>query len=89
MYGTDRGTGQNPTAQDIIDNKKEILNRNELFFRYYATDDDIPWGNIIYDDKPQPEPSYSVKGLNLSKGILDKLFYKNAVKWFPGIEKDF
>jgi predicted TIM-barrel fold metal-dependent hydrolase len=89
MYGTDRGADAVMTPEEIEEAKKEILDRNELFFRYYATDEDIPWGNIIYDDKPQPKPSYTVKGINLSKEILDKVFYKNAVHWFPGIEKDF
>jgi predicted TIM-barrel fold metal-dependent hydrolase len=89
MYGTDRGTSTKMTPEEIEETKKEILHRNEVFMRYYATEDDIPWGNIIYDDTPQPEPSYIVKGLNLSKDILQKVYYTNTVKWFPGIEKDF
>ncbi len=89
MYGTDRGASATMTPEDIKEAKWGILNRNEVFLRYYATEDEIPWGNIIYDDMPMPEPSYTVKGLNLPKEILDKVFYENAVQWFPGIEKDY
>jgi predicted TIM-barrel fold metal-dependent hydrolase len=89
MYGTDRGANANMPPEEIKEFKQEILGRYDLFSRYYATEDDIPWGNIIYDDKPQPEPSYTVKGLNLPKEILEKVYYKNAVHWFPGIENDY
>ena len=97
MYGTDRagglykGLGQKDkmTENDIRDSRKSILDRHELFFRYYATDDDIPWGNYVIGGKPLPEPTYTVKGLALPKEILDKVFYENAAKWFPGVNKDF
>jgi len=89
MYGTDKGAGTVMTSQDIEVTKREIIYRHELFMRYYATDDEIPWGNIISGDKPKPEPSYTIQGLNLSEEILNKVFYKNAVSWFPGIEKEY
>jgi len=89
MYGTDKGAGAVMTPQDIEETKREIIYRHELFMRYYATDDEIPWGNIISGDKPKPEPSYTIQGLNLSEEILNKVFYKNAVSWFPGLEKEF
>ncbi len=89
MYGTDRGAKPTMTLNDIKKTKEEILHRNEIFLKYFATDDEIPWGNIILGDTPKPEPSYSVRGINLPKDILDKVFYKNAVKWFPEVDKDF
>jgi predicted TIM-barrel fold metal-dependent hydrolase len=89
MYGTDRGTDAQMTENEIRQTKKEIVYRNLLFFRYYASNELIPWGNIIYDDRPQPGPSYTVQGLHLSEEILDKVFYKNAIHWFPGIEKAY
>ena len=89
MYGTDRGASAIMTTEEIEETKKGIEFRNDLFLRYYATDDEIPWGNIISGDRPKPEPTYTVKGLNLSKDILDKVFYKNAVTWFPGIEEGY
>lgn len=95
MYGTDitnghtswDGTRRN-SGYDKVDVEKASL-RHGLFFRYLATDDDIPWGDIIVGDMPQPEPSYTVKGLALPEEVLKKIFYDNAVKWFPGIEQGF
>jgi predicted TIM-barrel fold metal-dependent hydrolase len=95
MYGTDRSggligrNGKAATPEDIEKSKSLILYRHDLFFRYYATDEEIPWGNYIYSDKPQPKPTYTVRGLALPKEVLDKVFYKNAIMWFPEIEKDF
>lgn len=89
MYGTDKGSRFTMTAEEKKETKKEIEFRNNVFLQYYATSDEIPWGNIISGDKPKPKPSYTVKGLNLPKEVLDKFFYKNAVSWFPGIDKDF
>ncbi|MEQ6119808.1 amidohydrolase family protein [Reichenbachiella sp. MALMAid0571] len=89
MYGTDKGAKPKMTPEDIENAKEEIIYRNQLFHTYYATADEIPWGNIVESDRPLPEPSYNVKGLDLPREILDKVFYKNAVKWFPGIEKEY
>ncbi len=89
MYGTDRGSRPVMTAEQKEQTKKEIEFRNKLFFRYYATSDEIPWGNVIASDRPRPQASYHVTGLNLPKEVLEKVFYKNAVYWFPGIDKDF
>ncbi len=95
MYGTDRSGGMVKskgvpmTAEDIEESRRSILDRHDLFFRYYATDEDIPWGNHVIGGKPLPEPTYTIKGLALPKEVLDKVFYKNAVKWFPGVEKDY
>jgi len=89
MYGTDRGARAVMTTEETEQTKKEIEFRNDLFLRYYATSDEIPWGNIISHDTPQPKATYNVKGLNLPKEVLDKFFYKNAVQWFQGIDKDY
>jgi len=89
MYGTDRGSSKEMTPEQQEETKKEMEYRGDLFAQYYATSDDIPWGNIISSDHPKPAPTYTVKGLNLPKEVLDKLYYKNAVQWFPGIDKDY
>jgi len=92
MYGTDLAaggimwdgkTGRKATDKEIDEMNKRLHYRHDLFFRYLATDDDIPWGNYIIGDHALPEPTYSVKGLALPKEVLDKIFYKNAVRWFP------
>jgi len=89
MYGTDRGSGTTMTAREKEEASNGIRYRNDLFLRYYTTSDDIPWGNVIASDRPEPNATYTVKGINLKREILEKFFYKNAVNWFPGIEKDF
>jgi len=89
MYGTDRGSGAIMKPEDIEDTSQGIRYRNDLFLGYYAASDEIPWGNIISSDRPEPKPTYVVKGLNLPKEVLDKFFYENAVKWFPGIDEEF
>ncbi len=89
MYGTDRGSGISMTEEEKQDYSDGIRFRNDLFLKYYATSDNIPWGNIISSDRPKPNPTYTIQGINLSKEILDKFFYQNAIKWFPGIEKDY
>ncbi|MCK4966725.1 hypothetical protein KAS50_06825 [bacterium] len=46
-------------------------------FRYFGTDEVITRGN------------YSVRGLALPREVLYKIFYRNAVKWIPVINKDY
>jgi len=95
MYGTDRSgglvkrKGVSMTTEDIEDSRKSILDRHDLFFRYYAGAQEIPWGNYVIGGKPLPEPTYTVQGLALPREVLDKIFYQNAVDWFPGVEKSF
>jgi predicted TIM-barrel fold metal-dependent hydrolase len=95
MYGTDRsgglvkGKGVPMTREDIEDSRRSILDRHDLFFRYYAGADEIPWGNYVIGGKPLPEPTYTVQGLALPRNVLDKIFYQNAVEWFPGVEKSY
>ncbi len=89
MYGTDRESLTTMNAEEKESLSNGIRYRNDLFLRYYTTSDDIPWGNIICNDRPRPKSTYTVKGVDLPIEILDKFFYKNAVIWFPGIDKDF
>lgn len=100
MYGTDLSAGETvwdgkekkgrEATQEEINTMVERLNyRHDLFFRYLATDDEIPWGDHIIGDIPQPQPTYNVKGLALPEEVLEKIFYTNSVKWFPGVEKEF
>ncbi len=95
MYGTDVVSGPinyegvEKTAEEIKENLIKLQKRNDLFFRYFASKDDIHWSDIIYSDAPVGEATYTVKGLDLPKEVLDKVFYINAVKWFPGVDKGF
>jgi predicted TIM-barrel fold metal-dependent hydrolase len=95
MYGTDITNGNKSwdgtkrTGDFAKIDEEKADRRHGLFFRYLATDDDIPWGDYVIGDIPLPEPAYTVKGLLLPKVVLKKFFYENAVKWFPGIEEGF
>jgi predicted TIM-barrel fold metal-dependent hydrolase len=95
MYGTDKkaslynSTGEMLTEEEQEVLKKDFLDRYNFFLRYYATDDQIPWANDIYGDKPQPAPAYDVQGLALPLDVLQKIYYQNAVDWFPGVDKTF
>ncbi len=100
MYGTDLSAGEvvwdnkekkerEATKDEMDEMLKRLKYRHNLFLRYLATDDEIPWGNHIIGDIPLPQSAYNVEGLALSKEVLEKVFYKNAVKWFPGVNKDY
>ena len=95
MYGTDQGAsiydGEGiPLSEEQIDNMKQsYLRRHDFFMRYYASDEIFPWANNIRGGKPVPEAEYTVQGLALSEEVLEKVYYKNAVKWFPGIDKEY
>ena len=42
--------------------------------------------NIIRDEEMSvPYFSEKIKGLKLPKEVIDKIYRKNAEKWFPGI----
>jgi len=77
------------TVQEQEDLKSSFLDRYNFFLRYYATDDKIPWGNNIYGDKPVPASAYEVQGLALPMEVLQKIYYRNAVEWFPGVDQAF
>ncbi len=89
MYGTDLQAGFTENIVEMNNERKKFLARQNFFFRYYATNDEFPWGNDIVDDKPVPGKEYFVTGLALPPEILKKVFYDNAVKWFPGVEKNY
>ncbi len=95
MFGTDRGggllnwQGEPKTDTEREENIKGLLKRYDIFMRYYATDENIPWGDKISSDEPLGDAKYMVKGLALPKEVLKKVFYDNAVNWFPGVEESF
>lgn len=95
MYGTDRGAWLFDAEGEAISDdqknnvKQSYYDRYNLFLQYYATDDEIPWANNARDGKPVPEPEYNIQGLALPNEVLEKLYYRNAVKWFSGVDKEF
>lgn len=95
MYGTDQGGSTfdregNPLSDEQINGMKQnYLRRHDFFMQYYASDEIFPWANNIRGGKPVPEAEYTVQGLALPEEVLEKVYYKNAVKWFPGIDKEY
>ena len=90
MYGTDKGAPAGMTNDKQREERaQEIRSRNTLFAQYLATDDEIPFGDIIRSGKPVPEAQYSVQAIALPKSVLKKVYYDNALVWFPGSAKAF
>ena len=69
--------GQQWTKEEAEKEKRKLYQRYLNDFNYYFTDNEI----ILKD--------YTVQGLALPEEVLRKIFYSNAVKWLPGIEKRF
>jgi predicted TIM-barrel fold metal-dependent hydrolase len=89
MYGTDLGVAPGMTDKERILRKARIKERNTQFATYLATDDQIPFGDLLRDDKPVGEPEYYVSGLALPPSVLKKIYYDNALQWFPGVENQY
>ncbi len=69
--------GQEWTKDEVVKEKKRLLDRYDHDFIYYSTDHKIKKGN------------YYINGLALPDEVLGKIFYSNAVRWVPGINKAF
>lgn len=69
--------GQQWSLEELKKEKADLLKRYRDDFAYYTTDREISRGD------------YSIQGLALPKEVLHKIFYSNAVKWVPGIDKSF
>lgn len=89
MYGTDKGAAAGMNDRQRIDEKRRIKERNAQFARYLATDDEIPFGDLLSNDKPVPEVEYYVTGLALPENVLKKVYYDNVLRWFPGAGKNY
>ena len=69
--------GQQWTAEEVVKEKQKLYQRYNYDFSYYFTDQEFKRGG------------YSIRGLALPDEVLNKIFYANAVKWIPGIDKGF
>jgi hypothetical protein len=72
IYATDNWVSK---SSDPAQYKKRIHERRISDWRYFVTDDDM---NV-------PDYAEKLKGLKLPKDVIDKIYRKNAEKWFPGI----
>ncbi|MEJ7770083.1 MAG: hypothetical protein WKF89_19855, partial [Chitinophagaceae bacterium] len=58
--------------------KKRVHDSRRRYWTFFATNE---WMN-------EPGSVGKFKGLNLPRDVVDKIYRKNAEKWFPGIVKD-
>ncbi len=83
LYGTDMfggmitSSGAKRTPEQAERAKQSLSRRYSNDFEFFATDNEIS------------RRDYSIRGLALPKEVLYKIFYGNAVRWVPGINKDF
>ncbi len=89
MYGTDQGARGGYNDQQRRERKARMQERNAQFARYLATDDQIPFGDLLREDKPAGDPEYYVTGIALPKPVLKKVYYDNVLEWFPGAEEGY
>jgi len=73
IYATDNGLASNANAADVA----QRLEKSYAFdWRFLATSD-----TLVYR-------GHTVRGLALPLPILQKLYHRNAVQWFPGVVSD-
>ncbi|MCE5272238.1 amidohydrolase [bacterium] len=75
LYGTDNLVGDN--SQPLGAQLEHFERVYDSDYRYFATDEEI--------EAPEVRAGYVCRGLDLPLEVLDKIFYSNAVRWYPGI----
>ncbi len=75
LYGTDNEFGR--SGEDVKSVLQEIDEVYLKDYEYFGTDQEL--------ELPRVRPNYKVRGLALPPSVLEKIFYKNALKWYPGI----
>jgi predicted TIM-barrel fold metal-dependent hydrolase len=74
IYGTDEGDFEGAPA-DPLKLKEQVETVWTRDWKFLTTDETMTsW-----------EVDGSFKGLKLPKEVIEKIFYKNALKWFPGV----
>ena len=72
LYGTDVGI----SADDEFENRKAAFERKwKGDWNYFTTDEMMESPNV----------NGSFRGLKLDEDVLRKIYYSNALKWFPEI----
>lgn len=72
IYATDDWVGPNSNPDEL---RKDIQETRLSDWRYFVTDEEMS----------VPYFSEKIQGLKLPKEVVDKIYRKNAEKWFPGI----
>jgi predicted TIM-barrel fold metal-dependent hydrolase len=77
LYATDNAVGSEEGKSNIQIQLAELEAVYRRDFRYFATDREI--------EVPLAKANFRVRGLALPIRVLKKIFYDNAVRWYPGI----
>ncbi len=75
LYGTDNEFGAK--GEDGESALQELDGVYLKDYQYFGTDQEI----VV----PRIKPNFKVRGLALPASVLEKILYKNALKWYPGI----
>jgi hypothetical protein len=81
IYATDlRKSAMDIVNQGITDQEGTRKHAHEVWIRH--------WKFFNFDEEMNvPKVEGTFKGLKLPKEVVDKIYYKNAAKWYPGIIK--
>ncbi|MBN2290144.1 MAG: amidohydrolase family protein [Candidatus Glassbacteria bacterium] len=75
LYGTDNLIGETTgSLQGQLDRMDRVY---RLDYSYFATDDEL--------EVPEVREGFQVRGLALPAAVLRKIYYENALRWYPGI----
>ena len=77
LYGTDNEVGREGSDPQGAMKYLDHVYRQD--YRYFGSDQEI--------EVPEIKPGFKVRGLALPLPLLKKIYYENAVKWYPGIEE--
>lgn len=72
IYATDHGV---EPKTNFVELNKSVHGTRVSDWRFFATNDEMNVSDF----------SEKFKGLKLPKEVIDKIYRKNAEKWFPGI----
>ncbi len=72
LYGTDIVITENRKMEDI---KTQFINSWTADWKYFTTDQELTSNDL----------NFPFKGLKLDTKVLKKIYYENALKWYPGI----
>jgi len=75
LYGTDLALSSTDDKSALAKTLERIQATYNRDYRYFATDGEME----------VPEVEGKFRGLALPAGVLKKIFYDNAEKWYPGI----
>jgi len=79
IYGTDmRSSATDVVNEHITGNDALRKHAHEVWlrhWRFFATDDSMR----------VPKVQGAFKGLKLPRRVVDKIYYENAMRWYPGL----